>query len=162
MTNPPRNPIPDHKTAFGDKGELYVVEKLRGLGYDVEHKGGPARFDILVNGRARFEVKSAHVGPGSRGWGWLWQFAFNRHGATNDFAAVVLNCYDDDAVIGSFVIPGEYVRQTLTRISITRRDPAEYAGKWSPFWEAWEDVARIVGEADVFVEEDEEEEEIPF
>ena len=137
--------IPSHKTGFGKQGELYVTERLRGLGFAVEHVGNTSHYNILCNGRT-VEVKSAFVGPGARGWGWAWQFAFNRNGIRNNFCLVCLNCYDDPLKdpLGTFVIPGPLVRPALTKISITRRDPAKYGGQWSPHWEAWGDVAGIV------------------
>ena len=129
---------------FGRIGERWVVQQLRQRGYVAEWISKSSDYDILLEGIARVEVKSAFVSPGSNG-GKRWQFSLRRHGLVVDEDLLFLLCYDDldEAPIGVFIIPGKEIGM-ISKIDITHRDPYKYRGKWSHWRDAWLEVLRTV------------------
>lgn len=129
---------------FGKIGEQWVVQQLRQRGYAAEWIGECSDYDILLEGAARVEVKSAFVSPGSNGGG-RWQFSLRRHGLVVDEELLFLLCYDnlDDPPSCVFVIPGEAVGM-ISKIDITSSDPYKYRGLWARWRNAWQQVERAV------------------
>jgi hypothetical protein len=131
--------------AFGRLGERFVVEQLRRRGFTAELIGESSDYDILLEGRAKVEVKSAFLTEQHRGRG-RYQFSLRRHGAEIDEDILFLLCYEDveAAPIAVFVIPGHALPATLSKIDITSRNPRQYMGKWAPYLGAWDVVRRTV------------------
>ena len=129
---------------FGIMGEKYAVKKLCELGYDAE-RASRTDYDILISGRMRVEVKSSTLshGIGNR---WLWQFCLRRNGLPFDEDLLIALCYSrlDLDPNHAFIIPGTVIGNQLTKISITKTDPVEYAGKWRWFLDYWDQVGIVL------------------
>jgi hypothetical protein len=117
------------------------------MGHTVAWIGGSSDYDLLLEGVARVEVKSAlrTENSNNRGSG-RYQFSLRRHGLEVDEELLVLLCYEDlgEDPVAAFVIPGEAVDPERTKIDITRADPTAYTGKWAAYLEAWEEVGRVM------------------
>lgn len=131
---------------FGELGERWAAGELRRRGFNVVWIGGNTDYDLLLEGVARVEVKSALL-SGRHGRGTCsWQFSLRRHGRLVDEELLLLLCFDDlDAgPLAAFVIPGAAVPADLTKIHISSRDPRAYAGKWAAYRDAWHLVRPLV------------------
>jgi len=134
-------------TEFGRAGEKWAAQELRRRGFDVELIGANSDFDLLVEGRVRGEVKAAVCSRGARGSGWRWQFSLRRHGLLVDEDVLFLLCYGEDldgSPLATFVIPGDVLPGTLSKIDITSLDPATYRGAWARYREDWNQVANVL------------------
>lgn len=137
---------------LGIMGEKYAVKKLHELGYNAKRVSHD-NYDILISGRMRVEVKAATLshGIGNR---WLWQFCLRRNGLPFDEDLLIALCYKqvsdtrlydwayvlEEHPSHAFIIPGTVINNKLTKISITKADPVEYAGKWRWFLDYWDQV----------------------
>lgn len=134
-------------TEFGRHGERWVVQELRRRGYTVELISANSDYDLLVEGQARVEVKSATLTNGSRDRGQRWQFSLRRHNLSLDEELLFLLCYHDlDAPLATFIIPNHALDADLSKIDITNPDPTAYAGKWAQYLDDWDQVARVVSQ----------------
>jgi len=133
-------------TAFGEMGERWVVGELRRRGYVVEWIGGRSAYDLLIEGYARAEVKSATLAKNALRGGYRWQFNLRRHGLLVDEDVLFLLCWEDleGPPVAVFVVPGSAVYAQLSKIEITSRDPCTYRGRWSRYREDWGQVRQVV------------------
>lgn len=119
---------------FGKLGEEWVARELRRRGYAVQLIGESSNYDILLEGVARVEVKSAFLSTRRGGQG-RWQFSLRRRECDVDEDLLFLLCYEDlgEDLDGDpevvFVIPGDALPADLTKIDITSEDPRRYRGK---------------------------------
>jgi hypothetical protein len=139
--------VPGHLTEFGKMAEMYVVRELRRRGFDVEWVADRSDYDVVINGKVRGEIKGATRSNGSgNGRQDRWQFSLRRHGLPLDEELLFLLCYEDalSDPITLFIIPGDALHQSLSKIDITSHDPVAYRGKWTRYREDWSQVARMV------------------
>jgi hypothetical protein len=133
--------------AFGEEGERWVAQQIRERGLTVEWIGGRTEYDLLIEGCAKGEVKSAFLSADSRGRGnGRWQFSLRRNGILVDEHVLFLVCYRDLETdpLAVFVIPGEALDAELSKIDITSADPWDYSGQWAPYRDNWGVVDQIV------------------
>jgi hypothetical protein len=104
--------------------EAEAAARLRELGFQVSKQSHKAHFDILADGM-RVEVKA------SRWDGRRYQFNLR----DNDADVVLFGCVDGS--LTWFVVPFTEVRGK-TVVKITEHDPADYIGKLTMFYEAWD------------------------
>jgi len=132
---------------FGEAGERWVAQELRERGLTVEWIGSRTDYDLLIEGCAKGEVKSAFLSDNSnhRGSG-RWQFSLRRNGVLVDEHVLFLVCYQDleSDPLAVFVIPGDALDAELSKIDITSADPRDYGGQWARFRDAWDVVDRVV------------------
>lgn len=133
------------KIEFGKCAELWVCEKLRGMGLEAEHIGSSHECDVLIEGCVKAEVKCATRTRAKGNRSERWQFSFGRHAGVNDEDVIFLVCYDGniEEPAGVFVIPGVAVRPKLKKIDITS-SLSEYSGMWADFLAQWQIVKKII------------------
>ena len=130
---------------FGKLGEMWVVQELRRRGFVCEWIGKSSDYDLLIEGRARAEVKAAFCSPRPGNRQPRWQFSLRRHGLLVDEDLLFLLCWDGlEVPLATFIIPGSAVPETLSKIDITSSDPSAYRGQWAVYYEDWAQVNRIV------------------
>jgi hypothetical protein len=132
---------------FGEIGELWVAHQLRDRGLTVEWIGGTTEYDLLIEGCAKAEVKSALLSDNSNGRGnGRYQFSLRRHGVLVDEHVLFLVCYQDLETdpLAVFVIPGDALDAELSKIDITSADPRDYGGQWAPYRDDWDVVDDVV------------------
>ena len=136
----------DDLTGFGRVGEQWVIEQLRQRGYTVEWIGDNSDYDLLLEGQARAEVKSAFLTSGSRGNKGRWQFSLRRHGLAVDEDLLFLLCFQDleTPPLAVFIIPGRALGPTLSKIDVTSADPTRYRGKWAQYRGDWSQVEGVI------------------
>jgi hypothetical protein len=116
---------------LADDVERHVYEALRALGYDVCRQGHNSRFDILVDGRLRVEVKASRWhANGTRG---RYQALFHNR------ADVVVFC-PVNGKVHHFLIPSGELSGP-TNLAIWSHDPARYGGQWATWFERWDTIA---------------------
>ncbi len=128
------------------KAEHWIAERARELGYLVHLTTYKKAFDLWVennDGRvAKVEVKAGRYHRCSRGG----RFQANiRHHDTADI--VIFVAYDDDEVeCWPFVIPMAAIAPRRN-IAIWSSCPADYAGQWATYLEAWDHLHQAVAKA---------------
>ena len=127
-------PLPssnDARRILANDIEAEAAGRLRELGFHVARQSHKSHFDILADGM-RVEVKASRW-DGER-------YQFNLH--DNDADVVLFGCVDGS--LTWFVVPFDQVKGKTT-IEIGEHDPADYIGKLTAFYEAWDtlpDLAR--------------------
>lgn len=120
----------DRRRVLARRIESDVYQRLASLGYTVTRTKHTEHFDLLVQG-VRIEVKAA-TWDGAR-------YAAAMRGNRAD--VLVLACVD--VCTRYFVIPFDLVAG-LRYIKVTAHDVRDYAGRWTPFFEAWDLVDDLV------------------
>lgn len=123
-----------HNKDFGNFGEAWVIDLLRGLGLLADY-GGVG--DILVGGIS-IEVKIARPSLHTVGRNLRYQFCLWRNGHTefrSDYL-VLLCSPDSQHVTDVYVIPGKCVDHKHKLVVSC----SDYTGKWSKFCDAWENI----------------------
>lgn len=135
-----------YNNQFGRHGESWVLHQLRCRGFLVEQMPGNSTYDLLIDGKAKVEVKSATLTykKGSRAS--RHQLNLRRHNGSENCADVLfLLCFGQDTSEPDtvFVIPGNLLG-TRKKIDISSADPRDYSGRWSRWREDWGVVAVVV------------------
>lgn len=127
----------DPRRALARAIEGEAAARLGALGFDVRPTAHTAHFDLLAIGEGwalRCEVKAARW-DGER---------YQMNLRDNDADVVLFGCVD--GALRWFVIPFEVVRGRRV-VKVTAHNPADYIGRLTPYFEAWEclpDLARSV------------------
>lgn len=123
----------DPRRRLAREVETEAAARLGALGFDVRATSHKAHFDLLAIGECgalRCEVKAATWG-GAR-------YQFNLR--DNDADAVLFGCLDGR--LTWFVIPFEVVRGRRV-VKVTAHNPADYVGRLTPYFEAWESLPEL-------------------
>lgn len=120
----------DPRRALARSVERDVRDRLAALGYIVTGTNHICSYDLLANG-IRIEVKAANW-DGSR---------YEANLRSNAADVLILACLDGDA--NFFVIPFDKVAGK-TVIKITRHDPRDYIGQWTPYYDAWDLIDDLI------------------
>lgn len=127
-----RAPSTDPRRILARAVESDVAQRLRERGYYVSRTGHNEHFDLNVEG-VRVEVKAA-----------TWSEDSHRYAAalrSNSADVLVLGCLN--SIWRYFVIPFAEVCE-LTHIKISSHDPADYAGRFRDYLEAWPLIDELV------------------
>lgn len=119
----------DDRRRLAREVEDAVADALKAKGFFVNRAATNAHFDLLVNG-LRVEVKASR-----------WSGRYEANLRDNDADALVFAC--KNGRLHFFVIPFDAVKG-LTVIKVTKEDPADYIGRWSPYLEAWATIDDMV------------------
>lgn len=130
--------VRDPRRALADSAEREAAVRLLLEGHQVERmEAYHARFDLLIDGVLRVEVKAARWAAVPSGGG-RYQAHFH-----NRADLVLFLCAD----VGRwFVIPVEALAGRRN-LAIWSYDPAKYGGQWAPYLDAWGQLADLVGAA---------------
>ena len=109
--------------------EDHAIWMLENIGYHVYLNGHNERFDLIVNGTLRVEVKGA-----------LWTSSSTRQGRyqfnTRQHPDVyILHCLPVPGA--DFIIPGREIG-SRTNIAIWSHDPTQYKGQWAKYLNRWD------------------------
>ena len=124
----------DPRRALAYEAEALAAARLALIGYDVRETGPNERFDLLVDGHLRVEVKAStwRRQPGrTRG-----RFQANIHNRADLVLWLCRNGRDH-----WFVIPASEAGRTLT---IRHPRPDLYAGKYAVYREAWANLEAML------------------
>ncbi len=117
----------DPRRMLGRMVEVAVSRQLAGMGYQVQRRGHNERFDLLIAGCCRVEVKASTWHRAAHG---------NRYQCrVHNLADVLIFC----CVNGSlhyFVIPWPALGQARN-LAVWTYQPAAYTGQWAPYLESW-------------------------
>ena len=129
----------DPRRILSRRIERHVRERIEAAGFVCAKTTHKANYDLLVQG-IRVEVKASR-------WDGL---RYEANLRSNDADLLVFMCIDDthpcirdrvysraESVSCAFVIPFDQVAGK-TVIKITRHDPADYIGQFTPYYEAWD------------------------
>ena len=119
--------------AFSRRIESQVRSRLQERGYVVSRTGHNDSFDLWCNG-ARIEIKAAALS----------KQGYRANMRANDADVLILGCQNGQ--LHFFVIPFDLVRGKCY-VKITSSDPAEYMGRFMPYYEAWGVVDEAVDRA---------------
>lgn len=122
----------DDRRRLAREAEDAVADLLRSKGFFVARAATNAHFDLLANG-LRIEVKAS-----------TWSGRYEANLRDNDADALVFAC--KNGRLHFFVMPFDVVAG-LTVIKVTREDPADYLGRWSPYLEAWPIVDDLIAKS---------------
>ncbi len=122
----------DARRRLAREAEDAVADMLKAKGFFVTRASPNAHFDLLVNG-LRVEVKAS-----------TWSGRYEANLRDNDADALVFAC--KNGRLHFFVMPFDVVAG-LTVIKVTREDPADYLGRWSPYLEAWPLIDDLVAKS---------------
>lgn len=114
----------DPRRRLARLAETQARERIEAMGLRAVKQAHSARFDLMVEG-LRVEVKASRW-DGKR-------YEANLRG--NQADVLLFGCLDGKW--SWFVIPFEVV-DGLTVIKVTTHDPADYMGRYTPFYEAWD------------------------
>lgn len=128
-THKPPTRREDDRRRLAREAEDAVADTLKAKGFFVTRAATNAHFDLLVNG-LRVEVKASR-----------WSGRYEANLRDNDADALAFAC--KNGRLHFFVIPFDAVKG-LTVIKVTKEDPADYAGRWSPYLEAWATIDDMV------------------
>lgn len=118
--------------------ELDAVQRMRGMGYQAGLTTPNARYDVLVGGCCRIEVKAAR-------WHQVGEGGGRYQACLHNVADLVLFCCVNGA-LHYFVLPAATLEERRN-IAVWSYHPAEYKGRWAPFLEDWERLAEAVDAA---------------
>ncbi len=119
----------DDRRRLAREAEDAVADMLKAKGFFVTRAATNAHFDLLVNG-LRVEVKASR-----------WSGRYEANLRDNDADALAFAC--KNGRLHFFVIPFDTVKG-LTVIKVTKEDPADYVGRWSPYLEAWATIDDMI------------------
>jgi hypothetical protein len=123
----------DERRIFANDIEAEAAGRLRELGFQVSKQSHKAHFDILADGM-RVEVKASQW-DGQR-------YQFNLR--DNDADVILFGCVDGS--LWWFVVPFDQVKGK-TVVKVTEHDPADYIGKLTVFFEAWDTLPDLAKSA---------------
>lgn len=127
----------DDRLELARRVEYLAADLLRERGYSVSLTSHKAAWDIQANG-ARVEVKAARYYQNGKGG----RYQARLH---NEAELLLLACCSDSQVIAWYVIPLKEIQ--AKNIAIWSQDPAEYAGQWSSYLEAWDVAEETISRA---------------
>ena len=123
----------DKRRILANEVEHEAASRLRDLGFHVAKQSHKSHFDILADGM-RVEVKASRW-DGQR-------YQFNLH--DNDADVILLGCVDGS--LTWFVVPFNQVKGK-TVVKVSSHDPADYIGKLTMFFEAWDTLPDLAKSA---------------
>lgn len=131
--------------AFAHLVEDWAGTQLKQRGYQVEQTSYKHPYDLLVSrgGRSmRVEVKGSVVryAPSMR------THRYQADIRSRDFELLLLACLMEIDQIFWFVLPRAAIGERRS-VTITSRDPRDYGGQWSTYFEAWELVPEALATA---------------
>jgi hypothetical protein len=134
-----RNSLEDPRQVLAREAEQAVTERLEEIGYRVSPTSRNARYDLLVEGAARVEVKASTYNEAAGQRGGRYQAHFH-----NQADLLVFACRNGDWHF--FVIPTEALGERRN-IAIWSEEPERYTGQWRGFLEQWSVLPGIIDEA---------------
>ena len=118
-----RRPV-DERAALGREAEWAVARRLAMLGFGWSPTGHNARFDLLVEGCLRVEVKGS-----------MWTSPGRYQACLHNVADVVIwGCRNGRW--HWFVIPTSALGERRN-VAVWSEDPARYGGRWAEYLEGW-------------------------
>jgi hypothetical protein len=121
--------VVDPRRALAAEAERVVADRLVGLGYHVAHAGGNSRYDLLLDGAVRVEVKAAT-------WGGRYEWHYHNK-------ADVLILAAKNGSWHFFILPVG-VLAGRRNLAVWSENPAAYGGQWAGFLGNWGQVGLVV------------------
>jgi hypothetical protein len=134
-----RNSLEDPRQVLAREAEQAVTERLEEIGYRVNPTSRNARYDLLVEGAARVEVKASTYNEAAGQRGGRYQAHFH-----NQADLLIFGCKNGSWHF--FVIPVQDLGGRRN-IAVWSEDPRDYVGQWTRYLEAWDYVGEVVKEA---------------
>jgi hypothetical protein len=119
----------DPRRVLADEAERIVADRLLDLGYSVKRTSPGSRYDLLIEGCCRVEVKAAT-------WGGRYEWHYHNR-------ADVLILAAKNGSWHFFVLPVG-VLAGRRNLAIWSENPARYGGQWATFLDGWSRVKPIV------------------
>lgn len=130
--------IKDSETTFGKKQELFIKNKLEGMGYKVGQMTQNYPYDLLVNDNIRIDVKASRLFKGEAGN--YYTFNLYKKYATCDI--YICLCYSDNEQLDKvLIIPAHKLK--ITQLSV---------GKTS-IYDVYKDRYDLIDKYDLFYQE---------
>lgn len=125
---------PSANHLLGRYGEQLVLDRLARLGYRARPTAYHCPHDLRIVAGSRgieLEVKTAlpYYSPSMR----CWRYQGRIHNRADIFVLICLFEIDQPYY---FVIPHAALDRRRN-VTVTSRDPRDYAGRWAPYLEAW-------------------------
>jgi len=128
--------VADPRRLLADSAERELAARLLIAGHAVARTGRNERFDLVVDGRLRVEVKASTWTAAAHGRG--------RYGALLHNRADLV-CWLIAPTGTWFIIPMRHLGKR-TYLSVTSQDPASYRGQWASYRGRWDWIDALLAE----------------